>query len=256
MKQQQYAQPQSDVADEEYDTEPPRPRSSVKRYQPGDYHQGAPTTPVTQRSSRQLASRPSRTTSASRAGREARTQEFYSGKTERLSPDWQQGSPRQWPSRAVKPQVSRVQWRLQGYHLQPHQRFAMAIGGGMCAALLLLVMGWHLLTLYLNLVGDPLAYTQSANRNAASVTIAGHRAQIYAFVDEQKHLEAIVLPDGGKPQLLTGGIVPFAHPLIAVEQDKNGDVLVTVQGPFDDNWFWPQRSGEQSWVLPVEKGKK
>ena len=255
MKEHQYSQYPRDVAEEqEYHTEPPRFPNSTRRYRQGDF-QGAMTVPVAQRSSLQSASRPSRTTGASRARREVQTQEFYRGETEKLSNDWQPPVQAR-PSKAVKPLPSQLQQRLQDYR-SVHQgnwirRHLAAIGGGMCTALLLIVVGWSLLAAYSNAIGDPLAYTQTAHRDAKTVVITGHHAHVVAFIGEQGHLEAVVIPDGGKPQLFEGDVVPFANPMISVEQKKNSDIIVTVRAPFGD-MLLQTRPTTLSWKVPVDQ---
>lgn len=134
------------------------------------------------------------------------------------------------------------------------QRHLVSIGGGMCTALLLIVVGWSLVAGYSNAIGDPLTYTQTAHRDTKTVIIAGHHAQVVAFIGEHGHLQAVVIPDGGKPQLFQGDVVPFAKPMISVEQDKHGDIIVTVQGPFGDTLL-PTRPTVQSWKLLLDQQK-
>lgn len=205
---------------------------------------------------RRRASRSDQSTGTSLRRRETKTEEFFTTQTERLSPHRQPQVIRKGtqPSRAVKPFPRQQQFDRPLLWKTCLRHPLAAAGGGMCTALFLVVVGWHLTTWYANILGDPLAYTQSSDRNTARVTIAGHHAQVYAFIDTQKHLDAVVIPDGnGKPQLLTGKEISFAHPMVSVNQENDGDITVTVQGQYDDNWFWPQRPTTQNWTLSLDQ---
>jgi len=250
-----YSNYQSDVVEEEYGTEPLRPRSSVKRYRQGDY-QGAATTPVTQRSSRQRASQSGRVTGGSRTDRITRTQEFSRGETEKLSSGWQQQTMRPGPSRAVKPQRRKSNRQPSALSTWWHQQSTLThVASGMVAAVIGAVVGWHGVTAWENNYADPMNYTQTAHRDTMTATIEGHHVQIRAFVDASGHLTAVVIPDGnGKPQLFQSpSTVPFAHSMVEVTKTNLG-YTVTAHGPFDDSLL-PSRPHDVSFLLPLDQQK-
>jgi hypothetical protein len=116
----------------------------------------------------------------------------------------------------------------------------------------------HIEAWYINTYYDPGVYTQTAHRDAATVTDAqGHRSQARAFVDAQGHIDIVVVPDDpSKTRIFAGpaltNIDDPQHRATVTVTAHGTIVTVLVQGPLVADWFAANRQSEQ-WAADISQ---
>jgi hypothetical protein len=132
----------------------------------------------------------------------------------------------------------------------------------------------HIGVWYMDTLHDPLTYTQTAHLDQSVITDAqGHQYQIRAFVDQQNHLDLLVIPSPGSGEtiskariipgpLLTGIGDPQRRAILTVTA-RGTLITVLAQGPLQAGWLdltsyrqSQQWSVDAASQLPSSKGGK
>jgi hypothetical protein len=208
--------------------------NSTRRHQPGMYSTHPKQEPVAQR-----------------ASRAQRRQEPVTEDDETLLDQLTQDE---------QPAPTRVRAKKRAAHTGPvyyaprrqgaHPLFWVAMG------MLVLLVGWssfiHLTGWYINTFADPEAYTQTAHRDMAVVATdaQGHTAQVRAIVDQENHLDLIVIPSGSpdKARMIVGPTLSnFTDPQRAMIQvTAHGTMVTTVaQSALIVDWLTSSRQTAQ-----------
>jgi hypothetical protein len=150
-----------------------------------------------------------------------------------------------------EPERQQQRYRSTGHRFHP----MTWLGGGMCAMLVLIFATVNILCWHAN--GDQAAsYTQTAHRDELMMTTPnGQQEKIKAFIDDQGHLSALVIPADATKARTIGGPIVLDNPQNAMLSAtvKDGQVEIDAVYPYTVS-FWsvePSEAGAR-WKTDIQ----
>jgi hypothetical protein len=184
-----------------------------------------------------------RATAQQRSRRTEEDEELLDSLTGQERPPRQPGHTEKLRTSSSRRGYSRQQWQGQQPRRQWHP--GVYIGTGMFTMLGTWSLLLHIGVWYVNSFQDPSYYTQTAHRDAVTVTDAqGHQYQARAFIDPQNHIDLLVMPESGDPskaRIIQGPALSIVddpqHRATITTTASGSEVTILVQGPLTANWY-------------------